>query len=168
MSHDCFQTVLLAICVPVRPCITENEMYDPTTDPELAKRHPQEDDPYYWRKLKVVHPVFQSDPESKTSKIISMMMTHPGLPAYLPGNKKPADKTHAIAFEDKKDAERFVWLMRATRARGGSEGIATTSPMPPKAFEKFAVDSGDLGGAAQVDFPRPRVCTLDPAFAFND
>jgi len=106
-------------------------MYDPTTDPELAKRHPQEDDPYYWRKLKVVHPVFQSDPESKTSKIISMMMTHPGLPAYLPGNKKPADKTHAIAFEDKKDAERFVWLMRATRARGGSEGIATTSPMPP-------------------------------------
>jgi len=31
--------------------------------------------------------------------ILSMMMTHPGLPAYLPGKKKPEDKNHAVAFE---------------------------------------------------------------------
>ena len=40
---------------------------------------------------------------------IDYWILHPGLPAYLPGKKKPADKDHAIAFETRDDAERFCW-----------------------------------------------------------
>ena len=68
---------------------------------------------------------------------------HPGLPAYLPGNKKPEDKNHAIAFQDRADAERFCWFMRSTRAEG--EGICTTQPMPPATMEKIAKELGRLG-----------------------
>lgn len=64
---------------------TENEMYDPRSDPALQRRHPSEENPYFWRKLKVVHPIFEAQPATKTTMIMTMMMTHPGLPAYLPG-----------------------------------------------------------------------------------
>ena len=119
---------------------TEDEMYDPRNDPDALARHPSEEDPFYWRKLKVVHPVFEARPETETTSILTMMMTHPGLPAYLPGNRKPEDKNHAVAFESREDAERFVWLMRSTRR--ADEGICTTRPMPPKTLEEMSEESG--------------------------
>jgi hypothetical protein len=35
--------------------------------------------------LEVVHPIFEANPETKETGVMTMMMTHPGLPAYLPG-----------------------------------------------------------------------------------
>ena len=119
---------------------TEDEMYDPRNDPDVRARHPSEEDPFYWRKLKVIHPVFEARPDTQTTSVLTMMMTHPGLPAYLPGNRKPEDKNHAIAFETREDAERFVWLMRSTRRE--DEGICTTKPMPPKMLEDMSDESG--------------------------
>ena len=119
---------------------TEDEMYDPRNDPDVRARHPSEEDPFYWRKLKVIHPVFEAQPDTQTTSVLTMMMTHPGLPAYLPGNRKPEDKNHAIAFETREDAERFVWLMRSTRRE--DEGICTTKPMPPKMLEDMSDESG--------------------------
>ena len=63
---------------------TENEKYDPRTDPKMEVKHPSETNPFYWRKLRAVHPILEADPASKSMGIMTMMMTHPGLPAYLP------------------------------------------------------------------------------------
>ena len=78
--------------------------------------------------------------------IMTMNMTHPGLPAYLPGatpaapKRKPVAKQHAVAFETRNDAERFVWFMRSTR--GQNEGICTTQAMPPDEVELIATAEG--------------------------
>lgn len=137
---------------------SDDELYDPNTDrgssrgggPEKdssqTPRHVSEDDPFYWRKLKVVFPIFEANPESKTTQIMTMNMTHPGLPAYLPGatpaapKRKPVAKQHAVAFETRNDAERFVWFMRSTR--GQNEGICTTQAMPPDEVELIATAEG--------------------------
>ena len=74
---------------------TENEMYDPDADPEMAARHYSEVDPYYWRDLKTVHAIFEANAKTKEVPIMTMMMTHPGLPAYLPGGKKPENKVRS-------------------------------------------------------------------------
>ena len=63
---------------------TEHEKYDPRTDPKMEVKHPSETNPFYWRKLRAVHPILEADPASKSMGIMTMMMTHPGLPAYLP------------------------------------------------------------------------------------
>ena len=63
---------------------TENEKYDPRDDPKMEVKHPSETNPFYWRKLRAVHPILEADPASKSMGIMTMMMTHPGLPAYLP------------------------------------------------------------------------------------
>jgi hypothetical protein len=110
---------------------TKDELYDPRDDVSSGKsgekskpRHVSEDDPFYWRKLRAVFPIFEADPATKDTRIMTMVMTHPGLPAYLPNPNgssekvKPEPKKHAVAFESRDDAERFVWFMRATRGAG--------------------------------------------------
>ena len=64
---------------------TEDEMYDPRNDPDVRARHPSEEDPFYWRKLKVIHPVFEARPDTQTTSVLTMMMTHPGLARVLTG-----------------------------------------------------------------------------------
>jgi hypothetical protein len=67
---------------------------------------------------------------------------------------KPEPKKHAVAFESRDDAERFVWFMRATRGLESSEGICTTQAMPPSLIQKTA-DAEGLGvtviGSGRVD-----------------
>ena len=136
---------------------TENEMYDPRTDPKMAPTHYSQENPFYWRTLRAVHPIFEADPASKTMGVMTMMMTPPGLPAYLPGNKKPADRLHAIAFERREDAERFCWYMRSTRVDG--EGVCTTQPMPPATLEEMANETSygvTVVGAGRVDLSPSR------------
>ena len=136
---------------------TENEMYDPRTDPKMAPTHYSQENPFYWRTLRAVHPIFEADPASKTMGVMTMMMTPPGLPAYLPGNKKPADRLHAIAFERREDAERFCWYMRSTRVDG--EGVCTTQPMPPATLEEVANETSygvTVVGAGRVDLSPSR------------
>jgi len=87
---------------------TENEMYDPDADPEMAARHYSEVDPYYWRDLKTVHAIFEANAKTKEVPIMTMMMTHPGLPAYLPGGKKPENKVRsACALVPTRPRSRF-------------------------------------------------------------
>ena len=136
---------------------TENEMYDPRTDPKMAPTHYSQENPFYWRTLRAVHPIFEADPASKTMGVMTMMMTPPGLPAYLPGNKKPAERLHAIAFERREDAERFCWYMRSTRVDG--EGVCTTQPMPPATLEEVANETSygvTVVGAGRVDLSPSR------------
>ena len=136
---------------------TKNEMYDPRTDPKMAPTHYSQENPFYWRTLRAVHPIFEADPASKTMGVMTMMMTPPGLPAYLPGNKKPADRLHAIAFERREDAERFCWYMRSTRVDG--EGVCTTQPMPPATLEEVANETSygvTVVGAGRVDLSPSR------------
>ena len=136
---------------------TENEMYDPRTDPKMAPTHYSQENPFYWRTLRAVHPIFEADPASKTMGVMTMMMTPPGLPAYLPGNKKPADRLHAIAFERREDAERFCWYMRSTRVDG--EGVCTTQPMPPATLEEMANETSygvTVVGGGRVDLSPSR------------
>ena len=146
---------------------TKDELYDPRDDVSSGKsgekskpRHVSEDDPFYWRKLRAVFPIFEADPATKDTRIMTMVMTHPGLPAYLPNPNgssekvKPEPKKHAVAFESRDDAERFVWFMRATRGLESSEGICTTQAMPPSLVQKTA-DAEGLGvtviGSGRVD-----------------
>jgi hypothetical protein len=146
---------------------TKDELYDPRDDVSSGKsgekskpRHVSEDDPFYWRKLRAVFPIFEADPATKDTRIMTMVMTHPGLPAYLPNPNgssekvKPEPKKHAVAFESRDDAERFVWFMRATRGAESSEGICTTQAMPPSLVQKTA-DAEGLGvtviGSGRVD-----------------
>ena len=136
---------------------TENEMYDPRTDPKMAPTHYSQENPFYWRTLRAVHPIFEADPASKTMGVMTMMMTPPGLPAYLPGNKKPAERLHAIAFERREDAERFCWYMRSTRVDG--EGVCTTQPMPPATLEEMANETSygvTVVGGGRVDLSPSR------------
>ena len=136
---------------------TKNEMYDPRTDPKMAPTHYSQENPFYWRTLRAVHPIFEADPASKTMGVMTMMMTPPGLPAYLPGNKKPAERLHAIAFERREDAERFCWYMRSTRVDG--EGVCTTQPMPPATLEEVANETSygvTVVGAGRVDLSPSR------------
>ena len=134
-----------------------DELYDPEEDdggsgatakPEGRAASAWKDDPFYWRRSKVIFPIFEADPRTETTRVMTMTMTHPGLPAYLPGakkgapNRKPEPKEHAVAFESKSDAERFVWFMRSTRAK--DEGICTTRPFPPSVFEEIATSDGLL------------------------
>ena len=136
---------------------TKNEMYDPRTDPKMAPTHYSQENPFYWRTLRAVHPIFEADPASKTMGVMTMMMTPPGLPAYLPGNKKPAERLHAIAFERREDAERFCWYMRSTRVDG--EGVCTTQPMPPATLEEMANETSygvTVVGAGRVDLSPSR------------
>ena len=129
---------------------TDREKYDPRLDPEVRDAHPSAVNPYYWRELKAVHVIFEASPATRTTSVMTMMMTHPGLPAYLPGGKRPEPRDHAVAFESRADAERFVWLMRSAEMANGPEpgrpgpggsgstptgGICTTRPMPPKLLE---------------------------------
>ena len=147
---------------------TKDELYDPRDDVSsssgsgsgsLKPRHVSEDDPFYWRKLRAVFPIFEADPATRDTRIMTMVMTHPGLPAYLPnpngeGKVKPEPKAHAVAFESREDAERFVWFMRSTRGPESSEGICTTQAMPPSLIQKTA-DAEGLGvtviGSGRVD-----------------
>ena len=144
---------------------TKDELYDPRDDAgsgeadARAPRHVSEDDPFYWRRLKVVFPIFEANPATRETQIMTMLMTHPGLPAYLPGEDggprvKPEPRTHAVAFESRADAERFVWFMRSTRGADSEEGICTTQAMPPALMEKTAEAEG-LGvtviGEGRVD-----------------
>ena len=104
-----------------------------------------------------MHPIFEADPTAKTMGVMTMMMTPPGLPAYLPGNKKPADRLHAIAFERREDAERFCWYMRSTRVDG--EGVCTTQPMPPATLEEMANETSygvTVVGGGRVDLSPSR------------
>ena len=136
---------------------TKNETYDPRTDPKMAPTHYSQENPFYWRTLRAVHPIFEADPASKTMGVMTMMMTLPGLPAYLPGNKKPADRLHAIAFERREDAERFCWYMRSTRVDG--EGVCTTQPMPPATLEEMANETSygvTVVGGGRVDLSPSR------------
>lgn len=128
------------------------------------QRHVSEDDPFYWRNLKAVFPIFEADPLNKTTQIMTMAMTHPGLPAYLPGDgkdgaprRKPSPKQHAIAFQSRNDAERFVWFMRSTR--GKNEGICTTQALPASQMETMAVAEGlfvTVIGEGRVDLDAGR------------
>ena len=136
---------------------TKNETYDPGTDPKMAPTHYSQENPFYWRTLRAVHPIFEADPAAKTMGVMTMMMTPPGLPAYLPGNKKPADRLHAIAFERREDAERFCWYMRSTRVDG--EGVCTTQPMPPATLEEMATETSygvTVVGGGRVDLSPSR------------
>ena len=67
---------------------------------------------------------------------------------------------HAVAFESKEDAERFCWFMRTTAPVGGTEGVCTTRPMPPKTLEAMA-DERHYGvtvvGAGRIDLGPHRV-----------
>jgi len=136
---------------------TANETYDPGADPKMAPTHYSQENPFYWRTLRAVHPIFEADPTAKTMGVMTMMMTPPGLPAYLPGNKKPADRLHAIAFERREDAERFCWYMRSTRVDG--EGVCTTQPMPPATLEEMANETSygvTVVGGGRVDLSPSR------------
>ena len=136
---------------------TDREKYDPRLDPEARDAHPSAVNPYYWRELKAVHVIFEASPATRTTSVMTMMMTHPGLPAYLPGGKRPEPRDHAVAFESRADAERFVWLMRSAEMANGPEpgrpgpggsgstptgGICTTRPMPPKLLEETSEEGG--------------------------
>ena len=144
---------------------TKDELYDPRGDAgigddgERAPRHVSEDDPFYWRGLKAVFPIFEANPAKRETRVMTMLMTHPGLPAYLPGEDggprvKPEPRAHAVAFESRADAERFVWFMRSTRGADSEEGICTTHAMPPALMQKTA-DAEGLGvtviGEGRVD-----------------
>ena len=144
---------------------TKDELYDPRGDAgigddgERAPRHVSEDDPFYWRGLKAVFPIFEANPATRETRVMTMLMTHPGLPAYLPGEDggprvKPEPRAHAVAFESRADAERFVWFMRSTRGADSEEGICTTHAMPPALMQKTA-DAEGLGvtviGEGRVD-----------------
>jgi len=143
----------------------KDELYDPRDDlPKTKKRHVSEDDPFYWQRLKVVFPIFEANPATKATQIMTMRMTHPGLPAYLPGENggprvKPTPRAHAVCFQSRADAERFVWFMRSTRGADSNEGICTTQAMPPNLLMKTA-DAEGLGvtviGEGRVDLSAGR------------
>jgi len=143
----------------------KDELYDPRDDlPKTKKRHVSEDDPFYWQRLKVVFPIFEANPATKATQIMTMRMTHPGLPAYLPGENggprvKPTPRAHAVCFQSRADAERFVWFMRSTRGADSNEGICTTQAMPPTLLMKTA-DAEGLGvtviGEGRVDLSAGR------------
>ena len=50
-------------------------------------RHQPHYEPFYWRKLKVVHPIFEALPPPESQRIMTMMMTHPGREDMM--NPKP-------------------------------------------------------------------------------
>ena len=143
----------------------KDELYDPRDDlPKTKKRHVSEDDPFYWQRLKAVFPIFEANPATKATQIMTMRMTHPGLPAYLPGENggprvKPTPRAHAVCFQSRADAERFVWFMRSTRGADSNEGICTTQAMPPTLLMKTA-DAEGLGvtviGEGRVDLSAGR------------
>ena len=109
-------------------------------------------------------PIFEANPATKATQIMTMRMTHPGLPAYLPGENggprvKPTPRAHAVCFQSRADAERFVWFMRSTRGTDSNEGICTTQAMPPALLMKTA-DAEGLGvtviGEGRVDLSAGR------------
>ena len=42
-----------------RAGVHENEMYDPRTDPKMAPTHYSQENPFYWRTLRAVHPILR-------------------------------------------------------------------------------------------------------------
>ena len=53
----------------------------PQERPGRSREAPLGGGSFYWRKLKVIHPVFEARPDTQTTSVLTMMMTHPGLPA---------------------------------------------------------------------------------------
>jgi hypothetical protein len=151
---------------------TENEMYDPDADPEMAARHYSEVDPYYWRDLKTVHAIFEANAKTKEVPIMTMMMTHPGLPAYLPGGKKPENKVRsACALVPTRPRSRFS--PPTPRFRSPPRHIATplltpfdsaaptygTTPRTTRSRSRTArTRSGSCGSCEAREGTRTRAC----------
>ena len=133
------------------------EEFEPTTnvdDDDDEDEHPQLLDPWWWRKARALFLIIVTPSPNAPEEFFAMQM----VPDNIPERARPEDKYHIVAFENRRDAENFCFLMQSQRPRGEMDvelkGIVSMKAVGPKELQQLA-DSVDYGvtvvGAGRVD-----------------
>ncbi len=139
------------------------EEFEPTTevdDDGDENEHPQLLDPWWWRKARALFLIIVTPSPNAPEEFFAMQM----VPDNIPERARPEDKYHLVAFEDRRDAENFCFLMQSQRPRGEMDvelkGIVSMKPVGPKELQQLA-DSVDYGvtvvGGGRVDLSPNRL-----------
>ena len=125
-------------------------------DEEDADEHPQLLDPYWWRNLRALHmimitPIGAAHGETR---LFAMQM----VPDSIPERARPSDRFHVLAFESKKDAEKFCFFMQSKREDeildDSLRGLTSMTGVGPKELQKIADDANygvSVIGAGRID-----------------
>jgi hypothetical protein len=83
--------------------------------------HPQLLDPYWWREARALHLITVTRSADRAPEMFTMQM----VPDNIPARARPDDKYHIVAFESRRDAEKFCFLMQSKRAEDADALFAT-------------------------------------------
>lgn len=121
---------------------------------EEDEEHPQLLDPYWWRQARALNLITVSQSSERATRFFSMQM----VPDNIPERARPHDRFHIVAFESKKDAEKFCFFMQSKREEADLDddlrGFMSTSGVGPKELQQMAddVDHGvTVIGAGRID-----------------
>jgi len=133
----------------------------PTEDDDETDEHPQLLDPYWWRNARALHMILLTPigaPSGET-RLFAMQM----VPDNIPERARPKDKFHVVAFESKRDAEKFCYFMQSKREDANLDeslkGLTSMTGVGPKELQKIA-DEANYGvtviGAGRINLSPSR------------
>jgi len=139
------------------------EEFEPTSvvDDDEEDAHPQLLDPWWWRNARALFLVVVAPAPGEPTEVFAMQM----VPDNIPERARPEDRYHVVAFEDRRDAENFCYLMQSQRPREETveelRVVLSMRAVGPKELQKIA-DDIDYGvtvvGAGRVDLSPHRPC----------